>query len=105
MTDATKSRSKKTGQIPVFDARRCKQCGICTHFCPTSAIRPDSSGSPKLVDPQACTSCRLCEQLCPDFAVEMTDREAVPPDEDTSAAAEHPLPQPEVCHVHDPCEG
>lgn len=76
---------------PDFTRERCKQCGICVHFCPKGAIRLDADRRPQLVDPDACTACRLCEYLCPDFGIRVrsngsnganrgSDDEGDPPD-------------------------
>lgn len=59
----------KPKKLPVFDLARCKQCGICAHFCPKGAIAYDGRGLPVLIEPAACTSCGLCEDMCPDWAV------------------------------------
>lgn len=64
---------KNNKSVPAFLQARCKQCGICTHFCPQSSLDTDEKGYPRLVDPSACTSCRICERLCPDFAIFMED--------------------------------
>jgi len=56
-------------ELPVFGLRRCKRCGICSHFCPVDAIGVTPEGVPYLAKPEACTSCRLCEELCPDWAI------------------------------------
>jgi 2-oxoglutarate ferredoxin oxidoreductase subunit delta len=66
----TKDISQK--QLPVFALSRCKQCGICSHFCPTHAIGVHDDGTPFLADPEACTSCGLCQDMCPDWAVCVT---------------------------------
>ena len=107
MTDIPGTRTQAERKVPAFSLERCKRCGICTHFCPTSAIRPDADGVPRLVDPEACTACRLCEQLCPDFAVEMVLSSAAPSGDaqETQSGDTHSEPVPEVCHVYDPCEG
>ena len=63
----TKDLTKK--KLPVFMLERCKQCGICAHFCPTEAIALQKDGTPFLARPEACTSCGLCEDMCPDWAV------------------------------------
>lgn len=55
--------------LPVFTPSRCKQCGICSHFCPAHAIGVRDDGTPFLADPEACTSCGLCQDMCPDWAV------------------------------------
>jgi 2-oxoglutarate ferredoxin oxidoreductase subunit delta len=66
----TKDLTKK--KLPVFTPKRCKQCGICSHFCPTGAIAVDDQGVPFLAQPEVCTSCGLCEDMCPDWAVHLT---------------------------------
>ena len=58
-----------TKRLPVFDLVRCKQCGICAHFCPKDCIAFNDEGDPYLARPEACTSCRMCEYMCPDWAV------------------------------------
>ncbi len=60
--------------MPTFDIRRCKQCGLCAHMCPTGALAPPVrvSTTPTLPELAACTGCRTCEYICPDFAVKMT---------------------------------
>jgi MinD superfamily P-loop ATPase len=56
-------------KLPVFNLVRCKQCGICGHFCLKAAIAYGEHGYPSLADPEACTSCGLCRDMCPDWAV------------------------------------
>ncbi|OFW61938.1 MAG: hypothetical protein A2133_06970 [Actinobacteria bacterium RBG_16_64_13] len=63
----TKNLTKK--KLPVFTLKRCKRCGICSHFCPEGAITAQEDGIPVLSAPEACTSCGLCEDMCPDWAV------------------------------------
>jgi 2-oxoglutarate ferredoxin oxidoreductase subunit delta len=63
----TKDITKK--KLPIFMLARCKQCGICSHFCPQGAIQEQKGGTPFLADAEACTSCGLCEDMCPDWAV------------------------------------
>jgi len=53
----------------------CKNCGICTAFCPKGALKRDVEGIPFLADPEACVECRLCELLCPDFAISVKEPE------------------------------
>jgi 2-oxoglutarate ferredoxin oxidoreductase subunit delta len=64
--------SKKVRKLPVFDLKRCKRCGICSHFCPEGAIVDVDNGTPVLKYPEKCTSCGLCEDMCPDWAVCLT---------------------------------
>jgi 2-oxoglutarate ferredoxin oxidoreductase subunit delta len=63
----TKDLTKK--KLPMFTLQRCKQCGICSHFCPAEAIVVRDNGTPFLARPEICTSCGLCEDMCPDWAV------------------------------------
>jgi 2-oxoglutarate ferredoxin oxidoreductase subunit delta len=63
----TKDLTKK--KLPAFTLERCKNCGICSHFCPTDAIVVRDNGKPFLARPEVCTSCGLCEDMCPDWAV------------------------------------
>jgi len=67
----TKDKTKK--QVPVFSRKRCKRCGICSHFCPAEAIGVEGDGMPYLADSEACTSCGLCSDMCPDWAVYLTE--------------------------------
>ena len=65
----TKDLTKK--KLPVYTLKRCKQCGICSHFCPKDAIEMGSDGYPFLARPEDCTSCGLCEEMCPDWAISL----------------------------------
>lgn len=60
-------------ELPVFNAARCKRCGICKHFCSAQAIELHDDGMPYLARPKSCTSCALCRDMCPDWAVQMSD--------------------------------
>lgn len=60
----------------VFIVReRCKGCGFCVEFCPTTVLALDESFNKKgyhppiVVDLKACTGCDLCGLYCPDFAI------------------------------------
>ena len=68
-TGGTPLSSKRN--LPDFTRERCKQCGICVHFCPKGALTLDAQNNPVLTDPEACNACRLCEYLCPDFGVKV----------------------------------
>jgi len=48
----------------------CKQCGICAHFCPVSALSFKSGEAP-VPDAGKCTGCGLCALHCPEFAIEV----------------------------------
>ena len=70
----TGARVARPLRAPPFDIRRCKQCGLCAHMCPTGALTPPVrvSTTPTLPELEVCTGCRTCEYICPDFAVKMT---------------------------------
>ncbi|HZJ02150.1 MAG TPA: 4Fe-4S binding protein [Thermoleophilia bacterium] len=72
MSKPRKSPSRPI-RLPSFDSERCKECGICIHFCPKGALEMSEEGVPEVVDPEACNACRQCELMCPDFAVELRD--------------------------------
>lgn len=65
----TRTNNIAEKELPTFDLKRCKRCGICSHFCPVGAIGVRGTGVPYLAKPEACNSCRLCEDMCPDWAV------------------------------------
>lgn len=65
----------------VIDARYCKGCGICIHFCPKHVLEMSSEVNslgyymPHVVDGGKCTDCRQCELFCPDFAIFTVEEE------------------------------
>ena len=62
----------------VFYYRWCKQCGICTAFCPKGALALTAEGRPYLAHHELCNSCGLCEVLCPDFALSVPGKHRKP---------------------------
>jgi 2-oxoglutarate ferredoxin oxidoreductase subunit delta len=65
---------KYLGMVEI-DADRCKGCGFCVEFCPTSALELSTEFNvkgyhpPLLVDQDCCNGCDLCGTYCPDFAI------------------------------------
>jgi 2-oxoglutarate ferredoxin oxidoreductase subunit delta len=78
VTQAQKKESDKKpktkGQV-FIDIERCKGCGFCIEFCPSSVLVSDDGYNskgyhPPVVDqPDACSGCDLCGLYCPDFAI------------------------------------
>lgn len=54
-----------------IDTRRCKQCGICSYFCPKQVLAQSLGEYPEAAHQEDCIGCRLCELRCPDFAIEV----------------------------------
>jgi 2-oxoglutarate ferredoxin oxidoreductase subunit delta len=76
-----------TKQLPQFSTNRCKQCGICVHFCALNAIGNGPDRMPYLADPNACTSCGVCCDMCPDWAVSLEPTPIEVEQEDTDPTA------------------
>jgi len=47
----------------------CKNCGICTAYCPKGVFAEDELGRPYVAHPEKCIACGLCITRCPDFAL------------------------------------
>ena len=67
----------------VIDARYCKGCGICVHFCPKNVLEISDAVNtlgyymPAVTDESKCTRCGQCELYCPDFAIFIEEEEEV----------------------------
>lgn len=70
------SRLTKTGEwrssVPVYYKNRCKQCLLCTPYCPDSSI-PVQDGKRGEFDLEHCKGCGICAAVCPFGAIEMTE--------------------------------
>lgn len=68
----------KTGKNFTIDIFRdwCKNCGICSAFCPKGCIRMSEEGTPEIVEGAQCSGCGWCEVHCPDFAVSVREYRA-----------------------------
>ncbi len=56
-------------KIPTWDASKCKQCLLCTPFCPDSSI-PVSGGKRSDFDYDHCKGCGICYKVCPFGAID-----------------------------------
>lgn len=69
------SRQKKTGKWrtfkPVVDEEKCAGCGICTRYCPDSAIKITEKNGKKVavIDYEHCKGCLICAGECPHGAI------------------------------------
>jgi 2-oxoglutarate ferredoxin oxidoreductase subunit delta len=65
-------KAGKKFQIDIF-RDWCKNCGICSAFCPKGCIRMNEDGVPEIVEGTQCSGCGWCEVHCPDFAVSVRE--------------------------------
>lgn len=78
MTNADRSAGKKKKKkvIDISIQRKwCKNCGICTEFCPKKVYTPGKLDEPIISAAESCICCRLCELRCPEFAITVTEME------------------------------
>lgn len=61
----------------IVDKERCKECGICIHYCPKKVISMtdelNSRGYKHIqVNEEGCIGCGICYTVCPDgvFSIE-----------------------------------
>ncbi|MCC6474089.1 MAG: 2-oxoacid:acceptor oxidoreductase family protein [Burkholderiales bacterium] len=73
---------------PQIDYARCKRCSwVCSTFCPDSAIRVRTDGSPE-IDFDHCKGCLVCVAVCPPHAIAaVPERAAAQASEAAPAAA------------------
>ena len=68
------------GEIHIL-RERCKGCGFCVEYCPTSVLELADEFNLKGYHPpyaplaEACVHCQLCETICPEFAIFVTLKE------------------------------
>lgn len=60
----------KRFQVKVNE-KHCKQCGICSYFCPKKVLTQEFGRCPTVTAPEDCIGCKLCQMRCPDFAIEV----------------------------------
>lgn len=60
----------------IFDADRCKGCGLCVSACPGQLLTLDRSRinrkgyhPAEITDPERCTACACCAVMCPDCVI------------------------------------
>lgn len=59
----------------VYDAKKCRYCGICAEICPAGAITVEEDREnivmKRTFDSFACIYCGRCIELCPNNALSM----------------------------------
>ena len=76
MPDKQPAVKAARGKI-VISRELCKECGLCTHFCPQKVIvqsdRLNAAGyqSAEYKDNGECTGCAVCAIVCPEVAIEV----------------------------------
>ena len=68
-------RKRKTAIGISIQRKWCKNCGICTEFCPRKVFTAGLLDEPIVSAAELCTACRLCELRCPEFAITVTEME------------------------------
>ncbi|MDP7141454.1 MAG: 4Fe-4S binding protein [Candidatus Woesearchaeota archaeon] len=53
---------------PVWDVKKCTQCGLCGMYCPDMSI-PTIKGKRSETDLDYCKGCLICVQVCPVKAI------------------------------------
>ena len=56
---------------PVWDKDKCRQCLLCTPYCPDSSI-PVTDGKRDDFDFDRCMGCGICATVCPFDAISIT---------------------------------
>lgn len=68
------ARATITGEwrsnVPVWDPDKCRQCVLCSLYCPDSSI-PVEAGKRLEFDFDHCKGCGICETVCPFDAIHM----------------------------------
>ncbi len=72
--EAPVKRRRKRKHTVLINEPWCKNCGICSEFCPTGALEDAGHGEPHITDMDLCNGCQLCVVRCPDFAVVVEER-------------------------------
>ena len=60
----------------IFDADRCKGCGLCVSVCPKQILKLNESITnikgyhpSSIIDQDACIACGNCARICPDSVI------------------------------------
>jgi 2-oxoglutarate ferredoxin oxidoreductase subunit delta len=86
--EAPPKRRRKRKYTVLLNDTWCKNCGICSAFCPTGTLEDAGHGEPRITDMDLCNGCQLCVVRCPDFAVAVEERSSDDGGQDASDAGQ-----------------
>jgi len=73
---------RKRDKVLVILQEQCKQCELCTEFCPKDVLCIDESKYNEkgyhpvsACDIDSCVNCEFCERICPDMAIFLAERD------------------------------
>ncbi|MCI4436096.1 MAG: 4Fe-4S binding protein [Ignisphaera sp.] len=61
------------GPVAILECPEPIPCNICTHFCPTKAIKKEHISAPLKIDWDKCIGCGICVAVCPGLAAFVVD--------------------------------
>ncbi|RMD46285.1 MAG: 4Fe-4S dicluster domain-containing protein [Aquificota bacterium] len=57
-----------------IDNKKCTNCYVCYHMCPTGALREGNQKLSILFEPSLCVKCRICHEMCPEDCLHLSDK-------------------------------
>ncbi|RMA96158.1 4Fe-4S binding protein [Hydrogenothermus marinus] len=57
-----------------IDNKKCTNCYICYHMCPTGALKEGNNKLSILFEPALCVKCRICHEMCPEDCLHLADK-------------------------------
>ena len=57
-----------------IDNKKCTNCYVCYHMCPTGALKEGNQKLSILFEPSLCVKCRICHEMCPEDCLHLADK-------------------------------
>ncbi len=57
-----------------IDNKKCTNCYVCYHMCPTGALKEGNEKLSILFEPALCVKCRICHEMCPEDCLHLADK-------------------------------
>jgi NAD-dependent dihydropyrimidine dehydrogenase PreA subunit len=57
-----------------IDNKKCTNCYVCYHMCPTGALKEGNEKLSILFEPALCVKCRICHEMCPENCLHLADK-------------------------------